>query len=145
MKPATKFGVVLGQVVVKKRRQLKLTQGKAAKEMGLPQSSLSRLERGAANFTVTQLRRAAGALKTEVSQMFLEAEAGEIVLVRKGVKILDEEPPEKERNRWVWVAPKEIEQTVATIKVMLPSDYVYWKSKTDEKDKEKLKTLVRRP
>jgi transcriptional regulator with XRE-family HTH domain len=143
MKPAAKFGAVLGQVVVRKRKQLDLTQGQAAKKMELPQSSLSRLERGSANFTVTQLRRAAGALKTEVSQMILEAEAGEIVLVKNGVKILDEEPPEKERHRWVWVAPKEIEQTVATIKVRLPSDYVYWKSKTDEK--EKVKTYVRRP
>ena len=137
MKPAAKFGAVLGQVVVKKRKQLKLTQGKAAEKMGLPQSSLSRLERGSANFTVTQLRRAAGALKTEVSQMFLEAEAGETVLAKKGVKILDEEPPERERHRWIWVAPKEIEQTVATIR--LRSDSYMWNPGAKKKHEEKLK------
>ena len=145
MKPAAKFGAVLGQVVVKKRKQMNLTQGKAAKKMGLPQSSLSRLERGSASFSVGQLRRAANAFNTPVSAMFREAEAGAAALTKKGVKILDEEPPEKERHRWVWVAPKEIEQTVATVKVSLASDYVYWKSKTDEKDKEKQKTYVRRP
>ena len=143
MKPATTFGLVLGSVVIKNRKRQALSQAAASSVMGLPRTSLSRLERGQANFTVTQLRRAASAFNTQVSHMFREAEAGAAALTRKGVKILDEEPPDEERHRWVWVAPKEIEQTVATIKVMLPSDYVYWKSKTDEK--EKVKTFVRRP
>jgi transcriptional regulator with XRE-family HTH domain len=141
MKPATKFGVVLGQVVVKKRRQLELTQGDAAKKMGLPQSSLSRLERGSASFTVGQLRRAAGVFNTQVSHMFREAEAGAAALTKRGVKILDEEPPEEERHRWVWVAPEEIEQIVATIR--LGSDFDLWNLRPKEKDEEK--TYVRRP
>jgi transcriptional regulator with XRE-family HTH domain len=143
MKPATKFGIVLGQVVVKKRKELKLTQGNAAKKMGLPQSSLSRLERGSASFTVGQLRRAAGVLHVQVSNMFREAEAGAAALTKKGVKILDEEPPEEERHRWVWVAPEEIEQTLATIRLRSDSDM--WVPKPREKDEEKLKTYLRRP
>ena len=143
MKPAAKFGIVLGQVVAKKRKLLKLTQGDAAKKMRLPQSSVSRLERGEANFTVTQLRRAAGSLKTEVSQLFLEAEAGAAALTKKGVTVLDEEPSEEERQRWVWVAPKEIEQTVATIR--LRSDSQMWNPTPKEGEGEKLKTYVRRP
>ena len=143
MKPAAKFGVVLGQVVVKKRKQLRLTQGIAAKRMGLPQSSLSRLERGSAFFTVGQLRRAANVFETQVSRLFLEAEAGAAALTKKGVEVLDDEPAEEERHRWIWVAPREVEQVVATIRLRSDSDL--WNPKLREKDQEKVKTYVRRP
>lgn len=117
LKPAVTFGSVLGQTIVKRRKLMKLSQGEAAQAMRLPQSSLSRLERGTAMFTVPQLRRAAAPLKTRVSQLILEAEAGEAALSKKGVTVLDEEPPEEDRGRWVWIATEEIAQVVAAIGV----------------------------
>ena len=144
MKPAARFETVLGQVVVNKRKQLKLTQGKAATAMRLPPSSLSRLERGSASFTVGQLRRAASALGVEVSHLFLEAEAGATVLTKRGVQVLDEDPPEEERARWVWVAPREVEQVVATIKLGSIASRDFWSIKSSKKE-EKLKVQLRRP
>lgn len=119
MKTAVLFGEVLGQVVVGHRRARKRNQTDIAKALRVTQSSLSRLERGRASFNVIQLRQTARALGTEASSLVREAEEVTAALSKKGVSVLDEEPAEDERAGLIWVAPREVEATVATVKQQL--------------------------
>lgn len=123
---------------------MELSQRDAAREMQLQRTSLSRLERGRANFTLTQLRRAARLFRTEVSSLFLEAEAGTVALRKKGITVLEDEPPPKERDRWIWIAPQEVEQVVAKVKLRRSIAADFWPARAREQE-EKLKVNVRGP
>lgn len=120
---AVTFGEVLGAVVVRRRGEAKKTQGELARELGLSQAALSRLERGRSAMSVPHLRSMARTFGVQVSLMFVEAELGAEALAQRGVTVLDEEPPEEERARWVSVAAKEVEVAVlhAAVRLKLPA------------------------
>jgi transcriptional regulator with XRE-family HTH domain len=134
MKPAARFGTVVGQVVAARRKRLGMTQGNVASEIGVPQSSLSRLEGGSVHFNVSQLRRAARTFKTEASDLLLEAEAGASALAAKGIKVLDEEPRDDEKQSWVWVAPKEVAKVVAHVSVRAAPTPDRWNTMAKKKE-----------
>ena len=136
MTPATTFGAVFGAVIVRRRTAAEMSQADAAERMGLQRTSLSRLERGKALFTLPQLRRAAKALDTSVSDLFREAEAGAAVLTRKKVEVLDEVSQHGSRRELVWVSPAEVERILSTIEMMPVPSKEFWRVKTPSKETE---------
>ena len=114
MKPSTTFPVILGQVIIRRRKARNLTQEALANALGVQPSSMSRLERGVAMFSVPQLRRVAARLGTTVVSLVSEADKVAQATEGRGVKVLEEDPPEGDQA-WSMVAPKVVEQVVVHV------------------------------
>lgn len=65
---------VLGSVVVARRNELALTQDACATRMGVSQSQLSKVERGARAVPFDELERLASALELSISELTARAE-----------------------------------------------------------------------
>ncbi|MEI7705664.1 MAG: helix-turn-helix transcriptional regulator [Deltaproteobacteria bacterium] len=139
---AVTFGEVLGAVVVRRRVDLKKSQGEMAKDLKLSQAALSRLERGRSTMSVPHLRTAARTLGVQVSLLVAEAELGAEALSHRGISVLDAEPVEEEKARWVRVAQKEVEAAVASVAIHIKMPTASSSAWTWTKVKEKEPELV---
>ena len=136
MKSAVTFPVILGQVVIRRRKARNLTQENLASALGVQPSSMSRLERGVAMFSVPQLRRVAARLGTTVVSLVGEAEKAAEDNERKGGKVLEEDPPEGDKV-WTMVAPKVVEQTLIHLATLGFGEE--WTAKRKAKEQVKVK------
>lgn len=138
MKSAVTFPVILGQVVIRRRKARNLTQESLASALGVQPSSMSRLERGVAMFSVPQLRRVAAKLGTTVVSLVSEAEKAADASEKKGVKVLEEDPPDGDKV-WTMVAPKVVEQVVVHVATLGFGEEWTTKKKAKEEVKVKLR------
>lgn len=85
----TSTSAILGQTLALIRKENGFTQEEMAKSIGVSLSSWSRIEKGEADISVNDLRRAANYLGVRTTDIILAAEAGESDARAKGVKIID--------------------------------------------------------
>ncbi len=85
LRPETTYQAIIGRVVVKIRKELAVEQASLAKNVGVTQSTWSRIERGESSLTVEQLARAADFLRVRPSTILHETEKAVDSLERQGV------------------------------------------------------------
>lgn len=81
----TTYPAVLGVFLVKKRKELGLTQGELAEKVGLTVSSWSRIESGEAALTIEQLALAANAFSMSPGQLLMAIDTITAELSKKGI------------------------------------------------------------
>lgn len=91
----THADMVLGQLIVFKRKQLGLEQGELAAKMGVSRAALSRLERGESSLNLSILQLLARGLETKMSKLIAELERAMADLDAQGVDIVDKKETEK--------------------------------------------------
>lgn len=88
LRPETTYQAVIGRVIVRIRKKVNEnegSQGELAKNVGVTQSTWSRIERGESSLTVEQLARAADFLRVKPSIILLETEKAVDSLEKQGV------------------------------------------------------------
>ena len=83
----TTYPAIIGSLIAQARTEAGLLQEELAKRVGVPQSTLSRIERGSAHLTVNQLRKIAPALGRQPSQIVELAEQAELLLQVNGAEV----------------------------------------------------------
>jgi transcriptional regulator with XRE-family HTH domain len=87
LKPETSYQAIIGRVIVKIRKALNVEQSALAENVGVTQSTWSRIERGDSAFTVEQLAKAADYLRINSSTILSETECAINSLKKQGVQI----------------------------------------------------------
>ena len=85
LRPETTYQAVIGRVVVKFRKKMLVEQASLAKNVGVTQSTWSRIERGESSLTVEQLARAADYLRVKPSTILYDTEEAVKSLEKQGV------------------------------------------------------------
>ena len=67
IKSSDNLEIELGHVIMLRRKSLGMSQSDLALKTGIQQANISRIEKGRSNFTITQLKRIANALGTNIS------------------------------------------------------------------------------
>lgn len=89
LQPSTTYRAILGRVLARRREQLGFDQGAFAKAVGLTsQSSWSRIETGASNISIEQLKLACNALHTRPDVVLSETEQVADNLQSRGVTVV---------------------------------------------------------
>lgn len=127
--PAARFAQVLGQVVMRHRKQNQRNQGEVAGDLALSQGAYSRLESGGSVFNVAQLRMVAKSLGVTATGLLQGAEAAADRLAANGVAVLD---APKVAGPYLWLARESIAAVVAEAPMApaaKPKQYVQTKVK----------------
>jgi transcriptional regulator with XRE-family HTH domain len=85
--PETTYQSVIGRVLVKLRKDLNKEQAFLAAQVGVTQSTWSRIERGESSFTVEQLAKVADCLQIKPSTILSETEKAILDLKSQGVLV----------------------------------------------------------
>jgi len=85
LRPETTYQAVLGRVIVKVRKGQGMEQGLLAKNVGVTQSTWSRIERGESSLNIEQLARASDFLGIKPSYILSETENAVESLELQGV------------------------------------------------------------
>jgi transcriptional regulator with XRE-family HTH domain len=83
----TTYPAIVGSLIAQARTEAGLLQEELAERAGVPQSTLSRIERGSAHLTLNQLRKIAPALGRKPSQIVASAEQAEWLLEVNGAEV----------------------------------------------------------
>jgi transcriptional regulator with XRE-family HTH domain len=83
----TTYPAIVGSLITQARIEAGLRQEELAERAGVPQSTLSRIERGSAHLTLNQLRKIAPALGRQPSQIVASAEDAELLLQMNGAEV----------------------------------------------------------
>ena len=67
IKSSDNLEIELGHVIMLRRKSLGMSQSDLALKTGIQQANISRIEKGRSNLTITQLKRIANALGTNIS------------------------------------------------------------------------------
>jgi transcriptional regulator with XRE-family HTH domain len=99
VKPATTtYREIVGQVIVALREDEGLTQGDLAAKLGITQSVLSRMERGASTLSIDQVRLVADALGVGPDRIVGDAERVAADLRRRGIRVETSRPESALKN-----------------------------------------------
>lgn len=85
--PETSYPAILGRIIVQEREKRVLAQSTLAREVGIGQSTWSRIERGESAFTIEQLNFAANALKVSPGYLITKADQAVEALRSRGVHV----------------------------------------------------------
>lgn len=88
--PTITYPALVGQVILKHRRERGADQSVIAQALGITQPAYSRLEQGHSVLSLTQLRSVARALTLTPGALLAEVDQLAAQLVREGVEITDE-------------------------------------------------------
>ena len=94
----TTYPAIVGSLIVKARSEAGLRQDELAERAKVPQSTLSRIERGSTHLTLDQLRKIALALDIRPSHMVASAEEVELLLQRNGAEVKEVVEPDSLRR-----------------------------------------------
>jgi transcriptional regulator with XRE-family HTH domain len=83
----TTYPAIVGSLITQARTEAGLRQEELAERAGVPQSTLSRIERGSTHLTLNQLRKIAPALGYQPSQIVASAENAEFLLQMNGAEV----------------------------------------------------------
>ncbi len=89
----TTYPAIVGSLITQARTEAGLRQEELAERTGVPQSTLSRIERGSAHLTLNQLRKIAPALGRQPSQIVASAENAEFLLQMNGAEVKEVAEP----------------------------------------------------
>ena len=87
LKPETTYPAIVGRILVSARKDAGLEQAQLARQVGMSQSTWSRIERGESALTVEQLAKAATALGTTVGRILTDADRATKGLEKQGVEV----------------------------------------------------------
>jgi transcriptional regulator with XRE-family HTH domain len=90
----TTYPAIVGSLITQARTEAGLRQEELAERAGVPQSTLSRIERGSAHLTLNQLRKIAPALGRQPSQIVASAEDAEMLLQMNGAEVKEVVEPD---------------------------------------------------
>lgn len=90
----TTYPAIVGSLITQARTEAGLRQEELAERAGVPQSTLSRIERGSAHLTLNQLRKIAPALGRQPSQIMASAEDAELLLQMNGAEVKEVVEPD---------------------------------------------------
>lgn len=101
----TTYPAIVGSLITQARTEVGLRQDELAQRAGVPQSTLSRIERGSAHLTLDQLRKIAPALGRQPSQIVASAENAEFLLQMNGAEVKEAvEPDTLKRNAVIFLS-----------------------------------------
>jgi transcriptional regulator with XRE-family HTH domain len=83
----TTYPAIIGSLITQARTEAGLRQEELAERSQVPQSTLSRIERGSTHLTLNQLRKIAPALGRQPSQIVASAEQAEFLLQMNGAEV----------------------------------------------------------
>ena len=83
----TSYPAIVGSLIAQARSEAGLRQDELAERARVPQSTLSRIERGSAHLTLNQLRKIAPVLGRQPSQIVALAEQAESLLQMNGADV----------------------------------------------------------
>lgn len=83
----TTYPAIVGSLITQARTEAGLRQDELAERTGVPQSTLSRIERGSTHLTLNQLRKIAPALRRQPSEIVALAEKAEFLLQMNGAEV----------------------------------------------------------
>ena len=83
----TTYPAIVGSLIAQARSEAGLRQEELAERAKVPQSTLSRIERGSAHLTLNQLRKIAPALGHQPSHIVERAEQAELLLQMNGAEV----------------------------------------------------------
>jgi transcriptional regulator with XRE-family HTH domain len=89
----TTYPAIVGSLITQARTEAGLRQEELAERAGVPQSTLSRIERGSTHLTLNQLRKIAPALGRQPSQIVALAENAEFLLQMNGAEVKEVAEP----------------------------------------------------
>lgn len=96
LKVAVPYPALVGQVISQRRVLAGLDQATLGEQVGVNQSTWSRIERGESALTMDQLSLAARALGTTPSEILREADKQEESLKTDAVAVLPSRPPKND-------------------------------------------------
>jgi len=85
--PTVTWVAIVGRVLVKMRKTVRMDQKKLAQAMSITQSTLSRIERGESAFTIEQLGLAAGSLGVAPEKILSAASIVKAYIMRRGIAV----------------------------------------------------------
>lgn len=101
----TTYPAIVGSLITQARSEAGLRQEELAERARVPQSTLSRIERGSAHLTLNQLRKIAPALGRQPSQIVASAEQAELLLQMNGADVKEViEPDTMKRDTVVFLS-----------------------------------------
>lgn len=86
--PGTTYSAVIGQILVHLREEAGKHQAELAKDVGMQQSTWSRVENGQSSLSVEQLDLAASALGTSSDAIVRQADVARDKLTKHGVNVV---------------------------------------------------------
>ena len=101
----TTYPAIVGSLIAQARTEAGLRQEELAERSQVPQSTLSRIERGSAHLTLNQLRKIAPAIGRQPSQIVASAEQAEFLLQMNGAEVKEVvEPDALKRNAVIFLS-----------------------------------------
>lgn len=101
----TTYPAIVGSLIAQARSEAGLRQEELAERARVPQSTLSRIERGSAHLTLNQLRKIAPALGRQPSQIVASAEQAELLLQMNGAEVKEViEPDTMKRDAAIFLS-----------------------------------------
>ena len=96
LQPATSYPVILGRVIEHFRSEAGFNQFRLSEAAGISQATISRIESGSVDATLSQLRKIASALRFTPEKLLKETEKAVRKVESKGILVKDRREDETE-------------------------------------------------